>query len=86
MPLQRWVRPVSECTFARVKVFLRLFALLQYSPCAAQPSSWNGGQENVEALLESTKIDVKQSRAILKRVIEILDVPPAPPYVPPTKG
>ena len=42
--------------------------------------------ENVEALLESTKIDVKQSRALLKRVIDILEVPPAPPFTPPSKS
>ena len=63
----------------------------QMSSTMAYTSSWgeanpNGGQENVEALLESTKIDVKQSRALLKRVIDILEVPPAPPFTPPSKS
>ena len=54
----------------------------------AYTSSWageenpNGSRKNIEAYLEQAKGDVEDSADVLKSIIEMLDLPPAPKYKP----
>ena len=54
----------------------------------AYTSSWageenpNGSRKNIEAYLEQAKGDVEDSADVLKSIIDMLALPPAPKYKP----
>ena len=62
--------------------------IVQSASNTAYTSSWageenpNGSRKNIEAYLEQAKGDVEDSADVLKSIIDILALPPAPKYKP----
>merc|ERR1712070_1056492 len=63
----------------------------QMSSTMAYTSSWsgienpNGSIEQIEENLLEAKKEAKELQSTLKRVVDLLEVPPAPPYNPSAK-
>ena len=64
----------------------------QISSTMAYTSSWsgienpNGSVEQIDDNLKEAKKEVLETRKVLAEVVDILKIPPAPPYVPPNSS